>query len=458
VRGRGLKAWERDLERFLKKAEGRREKRKGGREKRLELGLRLKIPKPRVLGLKRGKKREREGGERVVLLPPAPVEYEEIRDTESGRVVLAGGSAYVYPADSSGIFGELAPLFEHPKTQEVFLRGGKVFATIGDRRYRVEVARGLDVERFVSNLVIATGAKLTWSHPQAEAEVHEAGVWRLYFKMPTISGEWEMTATRVVKIPKLPDIVEPLLAARLLTIAAAPSVVAIIGPVGSGKTTLLNSLLNEMVELWPYLRVSVVEQVMELVLPEGPNVARSRAGPEADVTTLVRQSTRYERPDVFVLGELRGEEIVSWIEVGRSGVPTLTTLHSPDILRAIRRMAALIRAAGVAVGEDREATARDVLEVVDCFVVCRKYVVFDRVERGVEEVYLSDPVKRQLVPVFHMGLHAPDEQFLRALPRKGAEAYVGGRPEELYGELKRRYGAGGERVEELEPLDLGELF
>ncbi len=332
-------------------------------------------------------------------------EYMKIVTCESGKLVFNEDAVYLYPLKRESIWGALAPIIELPDTQEVFIRGDRVWATIRGKRYRVLV-EDFEPEKVINKLVIKSGAQIDYSKPQSEAEI---GNWRLYFKLPLISGDIEMTATRVVGVPSLSEMVDPILAARLIAVVLKPSVVAIVGPAGSGKTTLLSSLLNEIVSLYPHLRISVVEQVREIRV-NGGNVAYSKAGPATPITTLIRQSMRYERPDILVLGELRGEEIWSWVEAGRLGIAALTTYHSPNAEKAVFSMAELMRQ------NIHDATVETVLRLVDCIVVMKKYLVEGIIRREVEGVYLSHSGK--LIALYEKGVHMSEENFKRLFPEK----------------------------------------
>ena len=329
-------------------------------------------------------------------------EYSKIIECGSGKIVFDDERIYVFPLKNDPTWGSLTPLIEYSGTQEVFVRGESVWATVEGKRYKI-VIEDFEPEKTINRLAIKSGAQIDYSKPQSEAEI---GNWRLYFKLPLISGEIEMTATRIVKIPKLSEIVNPLLAIRLLTIILKPSIVAIVGPSGSGKTTLLTSLLNEIIELYPHLRISIIEQVREIFLRKG-NVAYSKASVSSPITTLIRQSMRYERPDILVVGELRGEEIWSWIEAGRSGIAALTTYHAPNAKKAIFSMAELMRQ------NVHDATVETVLRLIDCLIVVKKYIIEGKIFRRVEGVYLSNDGK--LIPVFDGTRHMPDERFREIL-------------------------------------------
>ncbi len=378
-------------------------------------------------------------------LPTSAESPSSWHDVKSGRVAFAGDRVLVY-ATREGVWGPLQPLVDYPGTQEVFIRGSEVEATVSDRRYRVELPVELDAERLIQRLAILSNVRLSEAEPQAEAEY---GGWRLYFKMPLVSGRWEVTATRIVAIPRLSELVSPLLAARLVALVMRPSVAVVMGPSGSGKTTLLNSLLNEVLRLWPHLRVSIVEQVRELVLPERGNIARSVARPGTPVTLLIRQSLRYERPELFVLGELRGEEVWSWVEAGRLGIATLTTIHAPSLEKGVETMAQLMRQ-GIP-----GASVKDVLRLIDIFVLTRKYLMRGAIARRVEAVAVSIFRHERCIlqPIYVAGRgHLEEGEFLELLP----ERLMVGEAGEVYSKLLEFFHVDVSEPEfaELEPLEL----
>ncbi|RLE73289.1 MAG: hypothetical protein DRJ37_00700 [Thermoprotei archaeon] len=326
-------------------------------------------------------------------------EYMKIITSKSGKLVFNEDAIYVYPLEKNLVWGTLAPIVELPETQEIFVRGDRVWATIGGKRFKVYI-KNFEPEKTINKLVIKSGAQIDYSKPQSEAEIDG---WRLYFKLPLISGDIEMTATKIVSTPRLYEIVDPILAARLLTIVLKPSVVAIVGPAGSGKTTLLSSLLKEMIAFFPHLRISIIEQVREICIENASNIAYSKAGPNTSITMLIRQSMRYERPDILVLGELRGEEIWSWVEAGRLGIAALTTYHSPDAKKAVFSMAELMRQ------NIHDATIETVMQLIDCIIVMKKFLIGGAIRREVEGVYFTYDDK--LIAIYKRGIHASEEKF-----------------------------------------------
>ena len=335
--------------------------------------------------------------------------YDKLDEVESGRIAFSRSVAYVYPKENKSPWSVLSPLVNHPEIYEIFMRGDNVWIT-HSRLGRLKVVFpdvDVNADKIVSNLAIVTGVRLNFENPVAYTELDN---WRLILKLPLTSGEPELTATRIMRIPYLYECTDPLLAVRLIMLALSSKVIVFTGPTGSGKTTLLNSLLYELVTLYPMLRISIVESVPELIIPKG--IAISRSYPVSigdDVTKLLRIAMQYERPDIIVLGELRGDEVFSWIEAGRMGITALTTFHSTDVLRAISSMAHLMEQ------KMPRVDITDVLNYIDVFVVSRKYISGNTIKRRIEEVYLS--YDQKLLPMYIRGVHIDDRTFLKSVKR-----------------------------------------
>jgi len=149
--------------------------------------------------------------------------------------------------------------------------------------------------------------------------------WRIYLKL----NEKEILCAKIIQIPSLLDFMDKDMAIKVIMLLLKPSGLVICGPTGSGKTTLMNSIINTVLKLFE-LKISVIEQVKELVLPETPLISRSIASDKWKVTDLLRNAIRYERPSIIVLGELRTEEIESWFEISK-GLASITTFHSTSL-------------------------------------------------------------------------------------------------------------------------------
>ncbi|MEM0458784.1 MAG: ATPase, T2SS/T4P/T4SS family, partial [Thermofilaceae archaeon] len=203
-------------------------------------------------------------------VPLPPITGRLVR-TQSGYLIIGDGVVRVY-AEREGAWGPLEPLVEYSGTQEIFIRelDGEVHITAGieGRRYTVELPRELLVERLVQRIAIEAGIPLSERNPQDSGEFRG---WRVNLALPQLAGGWQLSAARVVKVE--PFKAEPLLLARLVTLTASPNSITFVGPPGSGKTTALIGVLNAVLDLWPRLRVSIVEEEPEVATQvRGPNV------------------------------------------------------------------------------------------------------------------------------------------------------------------------------------------
>jgi pilus assembly protein CpaF len=397
---------------------------------------RFRIPRLRLRSASR-----LEGAE----LPLPPLKGEVVR-VSSGYLVLGDGVVRVY-AEREGPWGPLQPLVDYKETQEIFVaeQDGIVHITAGiaGKRYVVELPRELVVERLAQRIAIAAGIPLSERNPQDSGEYHG---WRVNLAIPQIAGGWQISAARVVKVEPLRR--EPLLLARLVALAAAPNSLVFVGPPGSGKTTALIGVLSAVLELWPQLRVSIVEEEPEVAVQvSGPSVVRYFSFGDRNVTANIRATRRYDRPDLLVVGELRGEEVPSWFEAAGTGIPVLTTAHSVGLADAIKRLDTLIQAAGL---------KASVLDAVRVWVVCGKTVSSAGIERGVKGVYVV--TEKGFQPVYKAGRHLPEDEFVKLLPPELQLALDGREAGKVYARIKERLGAKKAQFEPMEPLPFEEVL
>lgn len=115
----------------------------------------------------------------------------------------------------------------------------------------------------------------------------------------------------------------------------------IIGATGAGKTTALNAIacLTR-----PNYKIISVEEVAEINLPHEnwtSTIARSGFGVESEgeitLYDLIKSSVRH-RPDLVIVGEIRGEEAYVLFQALATGHGGLCTLHAEDADTAIKRL------------------------------------------------------------------------------------------------------------------------
>ncbi|AUN32562.1 ATPase, T2SS/T4P/T4SS family [Niveispirillum cyanobacteriorum] len=156
-------------------------------------------------------------------------------------------------------------------------------------------------------------------------------------------------------------------AAYLADAIRARRTILVSGGTSTGKTTFLNALLRQMPE---QERLVVVEDTPEITL-SAPNalglVAVKGEMGEARVTAndLLQASLRL-RPDRIVLGELRGEEAVSFLRAVNTGHPgSVSTIHANSPQGALQQLALMVMQTGFNLSvQDTIAYARSVVDVI----------------------------------------------------------------------------------------------
>lgn len=119
--------------------------------------------------------------------------------------------------------------------------------------------------------------------------------------------------------------------------------VLVAGGTGSGKTTLAAALLQA---LGAERRVVVIEEACELpVLPDSVAIEVAAAG--QSFAACVRFALR-QRPDVIVVGEVRGGEALALLQAAATGHAGLGTIHAPDPQGALRNLERMACATGEA--------------------------------------------------------------------------------------------------------------
>jgi flagellar protein FlaI len=117
----------------------------------------------------------------------------------------------------------------------------------------------------------------------------------------------------------------------------------VVGATASGKTTVLNALLS-MVN--PSAKIVTIEEVQEINIDHinwAPLVSRLSYGiteetiGEISVFHLVKAAMRM-RPDIMVVGEVRGEETYALFQAISTGHGGLATMHAEDAGSAIQRL------------------------------------------------------------------------------------------------------------------------
>lgn len=339
------------------------------------------------------------------LLPP---EAKIITKNPYGIVYSYNSEIKVLTLKEHHVWKKLSPLFFSSEVEEIWIFKDKTVATIRNLgRISIKGIPSLEeLEDIIIAIIATTGLKVDMRRPRGVIDIEE---WRVSVQLAS-GGQVQIVATRLSSIPPLTALLDPTTAARLILLLLRPSVLLILGPPGSGKTTLLNSLIGEIAGMYPHLHIAVVEKYRELTFREGWFSWII----DENIVEGVRWAMRYYRPDLVVVGEIMAEDFWSIVEPSRSGLPTITTFHSPTTKKAVKVLSDALRA------RLRYGNENSVLQYVDVFIQTYKRVTPGGVERGIESILLSDG--QRLIPMYVEGQGMAEEDFVRALPD---QLYVG---------------------------------
>ncbi len=263
----------------------------------------------------------------------------------------------------------LQPLISIQGVKDVLLYGTQCLVDCGGglQAIRSPFRSSEDLERSLRQLAFDCGARIDIASPMLDLSIENI---RLHMLLPHGISERASLSVRVHSqdFSSLESLVQNKMlsfeqAGFLENAVAAKKTILISGPTSSGKTTLLRALLNTLNE-----RIITIEQVPELFLrfPAIALTAREsnqEGVGEISLTQLVVQSLRM-RPDRVVVGEVRKDELVAFLQAVSNGHPgSFTTLHATSLEQIPQRLVIL----GLLAGFSAELTSQ-LASSIDLFV------------------------------------------------------------------------------------------
>lgn len=228
------------------------------------------------------------------------------------------------------------------------------------------------LNQFAIRIAAALGTRLDTSQPLADATFSN-GI-RFSAILPPLVSASAVLAFRIPNSSKLGlDVWDSaaISAAQLLELVINRFTLVVSGATGAGKTTLLKSLLSNVP---PNERVITIEDQIELAQISRHQISlQSRSANyegigEVDVTRLLRQSLRL-RPDRIMVGELRGVEVLVWLQAINTGHPgSFTSIHANSAQHAVGRLEFLAQLAGL----KSEVANALITDSVDLIIHCER--------------------------------------------------------------------------------------
>ncbi len=167
-----------------------------------------------------------------------------------------------------------------------------------------------------------------------------------------------------------------------------PANMLIAGMPGAGKTTLLNAMFSFF---RPETRVITIEETYELDTSTQENCVKLETKDDMPMVELVKNSLRM-RPDLIVIGEVRGAEANDMITAMNIGKITMGTIHASSTRDIINRLQ-----------HSPMNVPKDILHVIDALMVVsqvwehgsisRKVVQMSEISGLETQVLLSDLFK-----------------------------------------------------------------
>jgi pilus assembly protein CpaF len=311
-------------------------------------------------------------------------------------------------------YGPLTGPLDDPGVEEIFIEGDDIFYIDGGG-YMRGVSEATTAEEnlaVVRRLLQDAGREVTEREPMIQARVLDGTV-RLGVVIPPIADKLSVTIRKytmrneTLSLLVGRDSMDQGVAEILWASVRAGLGILVCGRPGAGKTTLLNALLRAVP---PTMVVRCVEEIRELSAPvmAGSYYQTRPAGADGDVAAEVTLRDLVKiclgmRPDLLVVGEVRGAEAFELVRAGNAGCGVIATVHANNPADAL----AALRDTAIMAGENVAPS-----QVQSTFQRMFHLVVFvDREELAFDEQG-GAPIRRQVMEVAALMPNAGGEDFL----------------------------------------------
>lgn len=309
------------------------------------------------------------------ILEATVEEYQQKAHLGSGRSLADPKSTVERLVRSVMGRSPLRDLLEREDVEEIFIEGDKLTYLEAGGVLRSSPLPSSEVEnrQTIEQLMASTDRRLDVSNPVAQARILD-GTARLSVVIPPVSDRLSATVRRyalrretlesLVSLGSLSAPAADFLAAAMRANAS----VIVSGPPGAGKTSLLSALMHA-VPIDHCIRAC--EEVRELHVPLVHGSYYEARPPSLDGTGEISlrhlvKMTLAMRPDLIVVGEVRGSEAFELTRAVNAGCGLACTVHANSAVDALE---ALVNAALMAGENVPERVVRKVFSTSIDFVI-----------------------------------------------------------------------------------------
>ena len=249
-------------------------------------------------------------------------------------------------------YGKIDPLMFDPYVEDISCSGVNRPIFLWHRKYEnirtnVYFPDEEEIEDFIMKIVHKSGKHVSIAFPIVDVTL--PGKHRLavsYGREVTPAG----TSFTIRKFREDPftiidliksETIDENIAAYLWLLVENKMSLMIMGATGAGKTTSLNAIACL---IRPNYKIISVEEVAEINLPHEnwvSTISRSGFGVESEgeipLFDLIKSAVRH-RPDLIIVGEIRGGEAYVLFQALATGHGGLCTIHAEDVETAIKRL------------------------------------------------------------------------------------------------------------------------
>lgn len=246
-------------------------------------------------------------------------------------------------------YGKIDALLKDPHIEDVSCDGLDVPIFLYHREYQGLRTNLIfrdenELDLYVIQLAEKAGKQITMGNPTIDASLPEGYRLQLTLGAEVTTRGSSFSIRKYSEEPFTPTHLinygtfsPEMLAYLWLAIENKQSII-VVGGTASGKTSTLNAL---SLFIQPDAKIVSIEDTREISLYHEnwvPNTTREAPGERGvDMYQLVRQGLR-QRPEVMIVGEVRGKEALSLFQAMNTGHTVYSTLHAGSIKETIHRL------------------------------------------------------------------------------------------------------------------------